>query len=196
MSLFREYIKTIYDFDDFELLQIDKITREVHFKKGAVIYMEGDIINNLMFLNKGIARSYVIDNNGRDFTWGIYYIGKNASMKNLFIVDYASFIEQKPSRLTFEVIEDVTADSLKHQDLIKLFDSSEKWQKFGRLMSDRAYIITHNRVFSLLTENAENRYKKLVDKNPDLFEYVPQYIIASYLGIMPQSLSRIRANLK
>jgi CRP-like cAMP-binding protein len=193
MHNFTKYMSSVMNLNELESSQINNLVRNVSYKKGEIITHEGDISKNMMFLKYGIVRSYFIDIDGRDFTWGIYYAGKQARMKNLFVVDYASFISQEPSKLIIEVIKDSQLDSVNYHDLMNLFDSSAKWQRIGRLMADKAYNIVHNRVISLLTEKADVRYNNLLEENAELLEIVPQYVIASYLGIKPQSLSRIKA---
>lgn len=192
MLKFKEFITKMIDIDENEWSEITKILKKVTFKKGDIINKEGDIFKNILFVNSGIIRSYLIDNNGRDFTWHIHYSGDKATMKNLFVVDYASFTNQEPSKLFFEVIENTELIAISYNSLERLYNSAEKWQKLGKIMADTAYYFTHHRTLSLLTETAEVRYERLLKENPTLLQQVPQYYIASYLGITPQSLSRIR----
>jgi len=192
MRQFKEFISNIIDIDENEWLEISSISKKVSFKKGEIINKDGDIFKNILFINFGIIRSYLIDSNGRDFTWHIHYTGDKATMKNLFVVDYASFTRQEPSKLFFEVLKTAELIAISYPSLESLYSSSEKWQRLGKIMADTAYYITHHRTMSLLTETAEVRYERLLRENPTLLQLVPQYYIASYLGITPQSLSRIR----
>ena len=195
MNRFKEYISKIIDIDENEWNEAKKILRKMLFNKGDIISRKGDIFKYIFFINSGIIRSYFIDSNGRDFTWQIYYSGDKAVMKNLFVVDYASFTKQEPSKLFFEVIESAELIAIEYNSLEKLYNSSIKWQKLGKIMADTAYYYAHHSALSLLTETAKERYMKLMKENPELLQKVPQYYIASYLGITPQSLSRIRKEL-
>lgn len=96
----------------------------------------------------------------------------------------------------FEVLENAELVSIDYNSLEKLYDLSGKWQKLGKLMADTGYYNIHHRTLSLLTETAETRYKRFLKESPTLLQKVPQYYIASYLGITPQSLSRIRNKTK
>ncbi len=192
MMTFQKFIEQIIDINEEEWNETDIEFKKVHYKKGDIINKEGEVFRNIYFINSGIVRSYFIDKEGRDFTWYIHYSSEQANMKNLFVVDYASFIRQEPSKLFFEVIEDTELFSIDFNSIQKLYNLSAKWQKLGRLMADEGYYNIHHRTFSLLTENAKTRYKRLLKENPNLLQIVPQYYIASYLGITPQSLSRIR----
>lgn len=192
MISFKTYISSIINIDNDEFDFLNKLLTTVEYKKGSIIFKEGDIQDKIYFINYGIIRSYFIDINGHDFTWYIHYSGDGANIKNYFVTDYASFTKQVPSRLFFEVLEDAELISIDYGSLNHLYNQSEKWQKFGRLMAEDAYYITHNRTMSLLTETAEVRYNRLLKESPELLWQVPQYYIASFLGITPQSLSRIR----
>lgn len=194
MLKFKGFIKKVVDIDENEWSEIKKISKIVTYSKGAIINKEGDIFKNMLFVNKGVIRSYLIDNNGRDFTWGIHYAGEKATMKNLFVIDYASYIKQEPSKLFFEVLENSELISINYHKLENLYSSSSKWLKFGKIMADTGYYTTHHRTLSLLTETAEIRYERLLKENPAILQQIPQYYIASFLGITPQSLSRIRKN--
>ncbi len=189
---FQEFIEQIIDINEKDWNAVDIKFHNVCYKKGDIINKEGDVFRNIYFINTGIVRSYFTDNEGRDFTWYIHYSSDQANMKNLFVVDYASFIKQEPSKLFFEVIEDTKLLSISYNSIQKLYNLSAKWQEFGRLMADEGYYHIHHRTMSLLTENATKRYERLLEENPNLLQIVPQYYIASYLGITPQSLSRIR----
>jgi len=77
-----------------------------HYKKGDIIQHIGDICTKLMFINSGLARSYIIDENGRDYTWSIYFNDENSQMINLYTVDYDSFINQTESKIAIDALED------------------------------------------------------------------------------------------
>ncbi|MFK5893327.1 MAG: Crp/Fnr family transcriptional regulator [Pseudomonadota bacterium] len=192
---FRKHISKIVEINDEEWIALSNLLSVVEYKKGSIIYNEGDIHDKIYFINHGIIRSYLIDINGNDFTWYIHYSGDGSNIKNIFVTDYASFTRQKQSKLLFEVIKDVELISIGYSSINNLYSLSEKWQKFGRLMAENAYYLTQQRTLSLLTETADIRYKRLLKESPDLLKQVPQYYIASFLGITPQSLSRIRKNL-
>ena len=192
MFKFKEFISKLIDVDESEWLEAAKMLKKVRFEKGAILNHTGDIFKNIFFLNHGIIRSYLIDDKGREFTWHIHYPGEKATIKNLFVVDYASFTHQEPSRLLFEVIKDAELIAIEYHALEHLYNTSKTWMKLGKIMADTAYYLTHHRTLSLLTETAEQRYERLLKEEPILLQLVPQYYIASYLGITPQSLSRIR----
>ena len=77
-----------------------------YYKKGDTIHNVGDISTKLMFINSGLARGFIIDENGKDNTWSIYFNDENSHMTNLFAVDYESFINQTTSKLEIAALED------------------------------------------------------------------------------------------
>jgi CRP-like cAMP-binding protein len=159
---------------------------------GCVIQRTGAICDRVRFLVSGLARSYLQDEKGRDFTWSLHFNEPEANMKNRFVIDYASFTQGEPSRLCIEALTNVEIISIKKPDVEQLFAHSLVWANVGRLISDLAYHHNHHRVLSLLTLPAKARYEQLLNESPVLLRVAPQHHVASFLGITPQSLSRLR----
>ncbi len=76
------------------------------YKRGQTVQYMGDVCKKLSFINSGLARAYIIGEDGKDYTWSIFFNDENSHMTNLFVVDYESFVNQTPSNLAIEVIED------------------------------------------------------------------------------------------
>lgn len=164
----------------------------LHYKKGDIIHHIGDISDKLMFINSGLARAYIIDENGKDYTWSIFFNDKNSHMTNLFLVDYESFINQTPSKLTIDAIEDCEVIVINYKDLEFLYNNTKRGDRFGRLMAEEAYSYLHTRVIERESKSAKERFKEFIKKTPHLLDKVPQYHIATFLGITPQHLSRLK----
>ena len=107
-------------------------------------------------------------------------------------MDFASFSQQQPSLMTFEALEATEVYAISYEDREALFGVDKKWEHFGRKVSEEVYSVNYYRIVSMLVDSAEERYQKLLSESPELFEVVPQHYIASYLGITPQSLSRLK----
>jgi len=166
-----------------------------HFRKGETIFMAGNVCKNLYFINSGLARAYAIGEDGKDFTWSIFFNDKNADMSNLFVVDYESFVNSSEAQLTIEAIEDCELVYLTKDDLNFLYDKYKKAESFGRLMNQEAYTLLHKRILNLKLKSAKERFQEFIKETPYLLEKVPQYYIASYLGITPQYLSKLKREL-
>ena len=179
-----------YNFIEWTLFK-SKLKVE-RFKKGETILHIGDICTSLRFINSGLARAYIITENGKDYTWSIFFNDKNSHMVNLFVIDYDSFLNQTPSQLNIEAIEDCELFLLNYKDVQFLYDKLKKGERFGRLMSQEAYSYLHNQTIDRQTKTAQERFDNFMKKTPFLLEKVPQYQIASLLDITPQYLSQLK----
>ena len=182
------YIHT--NFIEWSLVQ-SKLSVE-HFKKGETILFIGDVCSKLLFMNAGLARAYIIAEDGKDYTWSIFFNDKNSQMTNLFVVDYDSFLNQSETRLNIEAIEDCELISMEYKDVQFLYDKLKKGERFGRLMSQEAYSYLHKQSIDWQIQSAEERFEEFMEKTPYLLEKVPQYHIASFLGVTPQYLSGLK----
>jgi len=192
MQKFKEFFTSKMPISEEEWQRIQEKIKIKTYEKGDVIHHIGDVFEDMMFINKGVVRSYFIDPSGRDFTWQIHFFHPHANLKNLFVVDFASFSQQQPSLMTFEALESTEVYAISYQDREALFSVDKKWEHFGRKVSEEVYSMNYYRTVSMLVDSAEDRYQKLLSESPELFEVVPQHYIASYLGITPQSLSRLK----
>jgi len=162
-------------------------------KKGEIVHHAGDIFSEVWYIKSGLARSYFIDNNGKDFTWQLYFNDESMSKLNLFMDDSVSHYEQSPSLVSFEILEDAEFEVIHLDDMDAMFNLNMKWQHFGRMMiHDTWYASTYKRVISLMSESAQERYDRLLKEYPTIFDKVKSYHVASYLGIAPQTLSKLR----
>jgi CRP-like cAMP-binding protein len=167
-----------------------------YFKKGDIIHNIGDISSKIMFINSGLARTYILDENGKDNTWAIHFNDENSYITNLFIGDYESFINQTQSKLAIDTLEDCEVVAIDYKDLEFLYDNTKIGNKFGRLISQEAYTYLHNSIIMRQTKTAKERFENFISETPYLLEKVPQYHIATFLGITPQHLSRLKKEYK
>lgn len=193
---YKNFIEKHVHFNIIEWTLFKSKLKISNHKKGEIIHYAGDICTKLMFINSGIVREYFIDDSGKDHTWNICFNDENAQMINVYVVDYDSFINQRESKISFEVLEDCELLSVNYSDVQFLYNYSKKGERFGRLMAERAYTYTHNLIIDRLTKTASQRFKEFMVKTPYLLDKVPQYHIATLLGIAPQSLSRLKKEFK
>jgi len=193
MKYLRQELEKSIDITDVEWDFVRSKFKPKSVKKGEIVHYAGDVFSEVWYIKSGLARSYFIDNNGKDFTWQLYFNDESMSKINLFMDDSVSYYEQSGSLVSFEVLEDAEFFVISIKDLDKIFDMNMKWQHFGRMMiHDTWYASTYKRVLSLMGENAEERYARLLKEYPTIFDKVKSYHIASYLGIAPQTLSKLR----
>ena len=162
------------------------------FAKGETICGAESVHREIRFLESGLARGYILDETGRDRTWHFYFNGDDAHMTNLFVMDYYSLNTGESSNIVFEAVEECEIVTVAYAELEPLHRQSAAWAAFSLEMANLAYDFVHRKYFSHLTGDAEARYEMLLREMPHLFERFPHYQIASYIGISPQHLSRIR----
>lgn len=177
--MYKKFIDQYISFNIIEWRVFKSKLKISQHKKGEIIHYAGDVCTSLMFINFGIARAYIIDD-------------ENAKITNLYLVDYDSFIHQNVSDISIEILEDCELLMLSYDDVQFLYNKLKKGEQFGRLMAESAYFYTHNYIIERISKNATQRFKKFMKNTPYLLEKVPQYHIATLLGIAPQSLSRLK----
>jgi len=156
----------------------------VFFKKGDMLLQEGSTCRFLYFINQGLVRSYLVQN-------GKEYI-RQFIEENGFAVDLESFLLQKPSSFFFEAMEDTQVLRISSSSLTHLFNSYFHLMKLGKMMAEQSTINLIRKSVSLVKHNTKARYLDFVAERPNLVQRVPLFMIASYLGVTPESLSRIR----
>ncbi len=188
MEEIRKYIhNNIYPINnadwDFFASRLHKET----LKKKSNIITTGDVEHYLSFITKGIVRFY-LPTEEYELTFGF-------SFENEFVTAYDSFITQSPSCYTIETLTNTTLWKISFQDLQEVYKKTESGNLIGRTMAENMFLIKSKREISLLNKTAEERYLDLFLERPKLFKHIPLKHIASYIGITPQALSRIRKRI-
>ena len=161
----------------------------IKFNKGDFFVREGELCSRIGFLVSGIARVYHLAN---DKEYTSYF---NVTPRNRLVSSFESFFTGKPSRESIHFLEDAEIVVIDRASLLQLYSQSSLFQEMGRKMAEFNYILAMERIYSLQHDTAQARYTKLLDIYPDLMNQVPHHYIASYLGVTPESLSRIRKEL-
>lgn len=172
--------------EDLEILP--SIIQKKKIKKNDHLLKEGEIAGNVYFLINGFFRMYYIDFHGNEINYRF-------TDKNNFLVDYKSFLTQKPSHFYWQAMKDSELLILPYQEIQNAYASSAAWNNFGRLMAEQVYLQINERVELLLFKRPEERYLYLQTKYPLLFSQVSQFHLSSYLGVKPESLSRLRKRI-
>lgn len=165
------------------------------FNAGENILLVGSICKNIMFIVNGKARSFFINHEGQDYTWNLNFNDTHSKFENYFLIDYNSFLSQTPTFLTIQALENIEVMILSYDSIQKITAMSISLEKLAGKMSEKAYQNIHKRAFTLLTLNAKERYLQLLKDEPYLLNKFQHYLIASYLGVAPQSLSRLRKEI-
>ena len=149
---------------------------------------EGQVSRNLYFVDLGATHTFIIDKKGETHTVQFGFEG-------YWVGDMYSFFSGNSAVFNLETLEPTTLFAMKHVDFEKACEQIPKFEMFFRILVQNGYLSSLQRIARSFSEDAEQRYLMLIKNHPDLPQRVPQYLVASYLGIKPQSLSRIRQNL-
>ena len=163
-----------------------KFVRKVIPKKTVILHMN-EIENNIHFLEKGIIREY-IPALEQDLTFDFTF-------EDQFFSAYWSFLHRLPNQYQMQTLTKTILYSMTYDDLQDVYQNTRIGNIIGRLTAERLYINKFKRELSLLKDSAEERYLKLFEENPKLICQIPLKYIASYIGITPQALSRIRKRI-
>ena len=193
MKYFRKLVEQYISVDDKEWSLACEGFNKVSVKKGAIVHLAGDVFSEIWFIKSGLARSYFTDINGREFTWQLYFRGKSKHGLNHFMDDSVSFYENSGSMLNFEVLENAVFYVISLDELDKFISKDKKWEHLTRVwLHDTYYTATYKRVISLMSETVGERYERLLEEYPRIFKQIKSYHIASYLGVAPQTLSKLK----
>ncbi len=158
------------------------------FKKSEHLLEAGVVAEHSFLLLSGIARNYYITEDGKEFISGFI-------LENQFCGSVNSIIAGRPSRFFIQALEDCETVLLPRKNILQLYDRHRCWERFGRVIAEGVMMFNEVREGELL-DSLEERYLRLLRDHPALHDRVPQYHIASYLGITNVALSRLRGRLR
>jgi CRP/FNR family transcriptional regulator, anaerobic regulatory protein len=176
------------DIDDNELTEFEKELYVKHFKKKEFIFDSTKPQDQIAYITSGIIRSYYINEQGSEITaWFVKEFD--------FVSDYPAFLNDAKSNYLFEAIENTTVVIIPKILILKAYETSPKFQKFGRLIAEEAVQFLQGRIESFLFKSATERYVEFMKNENELFNRLSVEHIATYLGVERQSLTRIRKKL-
>lgn len=172
--------------EEWEEQQKHFITRRI--PKNDFLIKEGMICREISYVRSGLFRTYNLVKD-KELTTNFFFQGS-------YTTDYVSMITEKPSKEYIQAVEDSEIVSLPYERIKTLYDKYENYQKFGRLIAEKLFISMYERQQDLLLLTPKERYLKLMEQRPKVMMNVAQIYIASYLGITPEYLSRLRRTLR
>lgn len=184
---FKEYLRSTHLVTEEDCAFFEPHLKTRQLKTKDLFVSEGNVCREIGFIVKGAFRTYYIVN-GKEVNTCFFF-------ENDFVVDYDSFLAEKPGKYFIEALEDAeilvfTADVLR-----EAYNKSHNWERFGRIMAEQTYRMSTERVESFLFMTGEERYLKLQETQPILFNRLPLYHIASYLGLERETISRLRRKI-
>ena len=180
----RKYVELTPD-EEEAFTSIIRISR---FKKRQFLDQPGFTSGYRNYIVQGAFRSFYIDGEGKDHTVQI-------AIEDWFVSDFYSYITQTPATLYVEALEDSLILQMPYDAIEGLCKQIHSLSEYFRITTERAFAFSRQRTLSNLSKSAEERYLEFLDRYPGIVQRVPQKIIASYLGMSPEFLSKIRASL-
>lgn len=172
--------------DERERKALKERSRVRRLKKRGFILQEGEVCRSYNYVVEGCLRMYEIDVKGVEHNLQF-------ALENEWIVDIGSFHAEKPSSLFIETLEPSTVVCIEHADLLHLYTAHPKFDRNFRVIIEDQFVELQQRVLRRNASSAEQRYAHFVERHPDLAKRVPNVHIASYMGVTPEFLSRLRA---
>jgi CRP-like cAMP-binding protein len=181
------YLKLIPHLQENEWQAIEQLLQVKQCKSGEHIVKQGEVCNYVYFINKGFCRFYKVIN-GKEISTG--FIGENE-----YVSSYDSFLTRRPAFENLDVLEDTELITLSYNDIQYLYNEFPICQIFGRKLAEMLFIWITERSNNLILLTPEQRYQLIIEEEPYLLQRVPQYMLASYIGVTPEHLSRIRKKI-
>ena len=161
------------------------LLRPQKIRKRQYLLQAGDISMFENFVNKGCLRAYTVDEQGQEH---IAMFG----IEGWWISDMYSFLTNTPATQNIDALEDSEVLSIEKSDLEKLYDHVPKFNRFFLKLLQNAFVAHQRRILAANSQTAEEQYLDFITRYPSLEQRVPQHQIASYLGMSPETISRIR----
>ncbi len=182
-----DFLRQRVDVTPAEARMFSEAFQEKRLRKKQLVVQPGFTARYRYYVVDGALRSFIVDSSGQETTFAL-------AVEDWWITDYNSYIYQQPATLFVEAIAACTVLSLSYESEQQLKSAGPRFETFFRIIAERGLAAQQRRLITNLTQSAEERYDSFVKQYPKFLEQVPQYIIASYLGMSTEFLSRIRNN--
>jgi CRP-like cAMP-binding protein len=157
-------------------------------KKRQYFLQQEDVARYLGFVNSGALRLFTIDERGND-------ISVQFALEGWWITDNYSFFNSLPTQYNIEALEDCEVLVISKQDYDELLAGFPVFETYHRILLQNYYVTSQRRIIGFLSQSAEEKYLTLAKTYPGFLQRIPQHMIASYLGVTPETLSRVRKQL-
>jgi CRP-like cAMP-binding protein len=182
------FFKQILPLNNNEKEELKSIARQRLIRKRQYILQEGDVCKHYTYVVKGCFRMFSVDKKGAEHN--IQFAAESD-----WVSDIGSFFSEKPSKLFIEAIEPSTILQIEKKDLLKLYANSLRLNRNFRVIIENKFVELQNRVLQNISSTAQERYTNFIEQYPHLSNRLPSTQIASYLGVTPEFLSKVRKTL-
>lgn len=168
-----------------ETEQFLSILQRGHYKKGEFLLKAGALCNRQFFIYQGCVRTFYADQKAEEH---IIQFG----LENWWAADLNSYINHTPADYHIQALEDCEVLILTEENAQMLYASIPKFERFFRIIVQKAYVAAQQRIVATISKTAEERFADFLNKYPGLIQRVPQYMIASYIGVTPEFFSKMK----
>jgi CRP-like cAMP-binding protein len=183
-----KFFDNLFPLNSEERQEVYTHFKERNIKRKGFILQQGDVCKHFTFVVSGCFKMYVIDLAGKEHN--LQFVTEND-----WVSDLTSFYQEIPSNVYIEAIEPSVVLQVKHDELLSLYTRYHKFDRNFRIILERKYIQLQSRTLQNISVTAEERYRHFVENYPSLASRLPNTQIASYLGITPEFLSKIRKEM-
>jgi CRP-like cAMP-binding protein len=184
-EIFKTYVLSRAQVSDDEFAILETIVKEKKLRKRQYLLQEGDVAKYYCFITKGLLRTYSVDEKGNE------HIIRFA-MENWWISDRESLLTGQPSTFNIDAIEDAELILIDKKDYDAVIAKTPAFEAMVQSILNKSFSTSQNRIRELISNTAEEKYRNFVERYPAFALRVPQAMIASFLGITPETLSRLR----
>lgn len=185
MEALKKYIHNISSIKEETWEALKQIFKERVLKKGEYFVREGESSRKFAYLKSGIVRGFYQNDEGVEYNRSFF-------VTPAFIGNYASLITNKPSLSSQQALTDCRILVSSYNELENLYNAYADLERFARKFAENYFVKYEQKEIEIIFQNADKRYLSFQKEYPDLLQQIPQYHIASYLGVSPTQLSRIR----
>ncbi len=186
---FLSYITEKSEVAEEDLCRIEAVCHVRKFRKGQYLMHEGQIWRDVAFVSKGCLRTFSIDNSGKEHT--VYF-----AVENWWTGDRQSFLTGEPTRFNIDALENSEVVVIERKNFDNLCKELPAFCNMINAILQRSFVVHQSRIHAYVSMSAKDNYLRFVEKYPNMSSRIPQNMIASFLGIAPETLSRIRRHLK
>jgi CRP-like cAMP-binding protein len=187
-DIFLGYVKKRIDLNENEESIILSKIKERKYLKNQFVVQQGDVCRYICFIVSGCVRCYHIDDDGNEHTVSF-------SIENWWSSDMGSFITQKPADYNVECIEPTSLIQFDSVLMEELYETIPKLERVFRIITQNALVSAQRRVVNTFSKTARERFEIFRENYPELEQRIPQYMIASYLGVTKEFLSKIKGQI-
>lgn len=180
------YFQKVIPLNNEEKLLVIRLFKPRLYRKKQYVLQEGDVCNQFNFVVRGCLRMYKADDKGNIHI--VQFASENGWLSNI-----GSFHERRPSELNIDALEDTMVLQISHGDLLLLYTNAPKFDRIFRVLTENSFVSLQKRLLQNISSTAEERYNSFLDTYSHLANRLPQTQVASFLGITPEFLSRLRS---